>query len=135
MPVAAATSPGAQQSRASEAADTVTGVLDLEASDAAAEHGMFATRFPPHPHQQQSAGREARSEGAPDAPPWHCMPDVVTTVLLRLSDGRDLAKCAGVSRLWNKEAGTEKVWQHLVLRRWCVTHVKPLHDVYTYIHI
>ena len=62
------------------------------------------------------------------------MPDVVTTVLLRLSDGRDLAKCAGVSRLWNKEAGTEKVWQHLVLRRWCVTHVKPLHDVYTYIH-
>ena len=47
---AAGTSPGAQQSRASEAADTVTGVLDLEASDAAAEHGMFATRFPPHPH-------------------------------------------------------------------------------------
>ena len=47
---AAGTSPGAQQSRASEAADTVTGVLDLEASDAAAEHGMFATRSPPHPH-------------------------------------------------------------------------------------
>ena len=135
---AAAASPGAQQSRTPEAPDTVTGAL--EASDAAAEHGMFATRFPPHQQQQQQrAARDARSEGASDAPPWHSMPDVVTTVLLRLSDGRDLAKCAGVCRLWNKEAGSEKVWQHLVLRRWCVMYTCSVQFqffyMYTCIHI
>lgn len=38
-------------------------------------------------------------------PPWFLMPDVIDVVLLRLSDGKDLAKCCGVSRLWLKHAG------------------------------
>lgn len=38
-------------------------------------------------------------------PPWFLMPDVIDVVLLRLTDGKDLAKCCGVNRLWQKHAG------------------------------
>jgi hypothetical protein len=42
--------------------------------------------------------------------PWFLLPDVVDVVLSRLTDGKHLAKSAGVNRLWNKEASSEKVW-------------------------
>jgi hypothetical protein len=40
-------------------------------------------------------------------PPWFLMPDVIDVVLLRLTDGKDLAKCCGVNRLWLKHAGEQ----------------------------
>ena len=72
---------------------------------------------------------ERRVGGASEALPWFLMSDVIDVVLLRIRDGRHLAKCCGVNRLWQQHAGAEAVWQALVLRRWCVSNVKRHHEV------
>ena len=67
--------------------------------------------------------------GASEGVPWFLMSDVIDVVLLRIRDGRHLAKCCGVNRLWHQHAGAEAVWQALVLRRWCVSNVKRQNEV------
>ena len=103
--------------------------------------------------------------GDSTTPPWFLMPDVIDVVLLRLNDGKDLAKCCSVNRLWQKYAGersqvpqlsqlarvclfvpinksfkqalrqcasrlagSEAVWEKLVIQRWCVHTLKRNND-------
>lgn len=62
-------------------------------------------------------------------PPWFLMPDVIDVVLLRLTDGKDLAKCCGVNRLWQKHAGEpSEFWRPCYLHPRCYVPPSSLHN-------
>lgn len=53
-------------------------------------------------------------------PQWFEISDVIDMLLNRLSDGKDLARCLAVNRLWHAHATSETLWQQLLVQRWCM---------------
>ena len=59
---------------------------------------------------------------------WFLVSDVVNMLLMQMGDGKDLARCSGVNRLWHQHTTTEALWQQLVVHRWCQANVKRPND-------
>jgi len=59
---------------------------------------------------------------------WFLVSDVVNMLLVRMGDGKDLATCSCVNRLWRQHVANEALWQHLVVQRWRVVNVQRPND-------